>query len=486
MRNFALLTDMYELTMIQGYYFSNPNQEAVFDMFFRRQPFDGGFTIFAGLDPLIDAISSIRFTDEEIAYLDSLGLFKPEFLHYLGKFKFTGDIYSVKEGTVVFPHEPLLRVQGPLIEAQFLESVILNFINFQSLIATKTARIVIASGNGAIIEFGLRRAHGSDGAISAARAAFIGGAFATSNVHAGKMFNIPVRGTMAHSWVMSFNTERDAFENYAELYPEQCVLLVDTFDTLKSGVPNAIHVFKKLKKKGIKDFGIRLDSGDLEYLSKEARRMFDEAGLREVKIYASNELDEWIIHQIIENGAPIDAWGVGTKLVTADKDPSLTGVYKIVATNDGRGFQPRLKISNNPEKITNPGIKNTYRFYDNDDKMIADLICLDEEDLSEKIERKESLRFNHPSINYAHFMLRDYAHATKLLHPVILKGKRVDRSPSLQDIQNFTKSQINSLDATYKRLLNPHIYKVSLSNDLKELKQNLIKEYCAMFNNERR
>ncbi len=479
LKNFALFTDLYELTMIQGYYFTNPEQEAVFDMFFRHQPFEGGFTIFAGLDPLIDAILNIKFTDEKIDYLDSLNLFKKEFLDYLANFRFTGDIYAIKEGSIVFPNEPLLRIHSTLIEAQLIESMVLNFINFQSLIATKAARIVIASNGGAVLEFGLRRAQGVDGALSAARAAFIGGAVATSNVLAGKMFNIPVRGTMAHSWVMSFDSELESFEKYAEMYPNHCVLLVDTFDTLKSGVPNAIKVFQKLKKKGIKNFGIRLDSGDLEYLSKEARKMFDENGLPEVKIYASNELDEWIINQLIKNKAPIDAWGVGTKLVTGDRDPSLSGVYKIVAKKDGRKIQPCIKISNNPEKITNPGIKNIYRFYNKNNIMLCDLIYLEEEDeeLSKEINKKKPLKFNHPNIDYAHFILNDYSFAKKLLVPVIVKGKKVYNSPSLKELQKFAREEINSLDATYKRLLNPHIYKVSLSNKLKQLKRSLIQKY---------
>jgi nicotinate phosphoribosyltransferase len=301
--NLGLLTDYYELSMLQGYYFTHRDEQAVFEMFFRRQPFEGGFTIFAGLDPLIDAIVELRFTDDDIKYLDSLRTFRKPFLDYLKDFRFQGNVCALAEGSVVFPNEPLIRVQGELMQAQLLESLILNHINFQSLIATKTARIVIAANDGSVLEFGLRRAQGIDGAVSATRAAFIGGASSTSNVMAGKQYGIPVSGTMAHSWIMSFDSEQEAFEKYAEIYPDNCVLLVDTFDTLKSGVPNAIRVFKKLQQMGKRDFGIRLDSGDLEYLSKEARRMFDRAGLSETKIYASNELDEWVIDQIIKNGA---------------------------------------------------------------------------------------------------------------------------------------------------------------------------------------
>lgn len=481
MKNLALLTDFYELTMLQGYYFTLREEDAVFDMFFRRQPFGGGFTICAGLDPLIDAIIDLRFTTEDIEYLDSQRIFKKEFLDYLAEFRFLGDVCAVEEGSVIFPNAPVVRVHGRLIQAQLLESVILNFINFQSLIATKTARIVIASNGGPVLEFGLRRAHGVDGAISAARAAYIGGTAATSNVLAGKKYNIPLSGTMAHSWVMSFDSELKAFEKYAETYPDNCILLVDTFDTIKSGVPNAIRVFRKLKKSGQRKFGIRLDSGDLEYLSKEARRMFDEAGLPEAKIYASNELDEWIINQIMKNGACIDAWGVGTKLVTGDRDPSLSGVYKIVAKGVAGNFKPSIKISNNPEKTTNPGVKNVFRFYDEDNMMLADLIYLENEEevLIKAIEKHEPLRFNHPSFDYMHLICAEYGPTKRLLKPVIIKGKRVCEPRGLQDIRDSAKSEIDSLHSTFKRLINPHVYKVSISDRLKTLKKKLIEDSCA-------
>jgi nicotinate phosphoribosyltransferase len=480
MKHLAMLTDFYELTMMHGYYFAHPDEDAVFDMFFRRQPFDGGFTVFAGLDPLVDAIVDLRFTTEDIDYLDSLGSFKQEFLQYLRDFRFKGDVFAIEEGSIVFPNEPLVRVHGKLLQAQLVESMVLNFINYQSLIATKTARIVIAANGGSLLEFGLRRAHGIDGAVSATRAAYIGGASATSNVLAGKKYGIPVSGTMAHSWVMSFDSELEAFEKYAEIYPDNCVLLVDTFDTIKSGVPNAIKIFKKLKKKGHGNFGIRLDSGDLEYLSKEARRMFDYAGLTEAKIYASNELDEWIINQIMKNGARIDAWGVGTKLVTADKDPALTGVYKIVAKGLSGRFEPCIKISNNPEKITNPGIKGICRFYDDDEIMLADLIHLSEEEskLMENIEKHRTLKFNHPSIDYAHFNCVNYGSVKRLLMPVIAGGQRVSEPHSLCDIQRHVQQEIASLHPTFKRLINPHVYKVSISNSLKTLKKSLIDKFC--------
>jgi nicotinate phosphoribosyltransferase len=299
-------------------------------------------------------------------------------------------------------------------------------------------------------------------------------------VLAGKKYGIPVSGTMAHSWVMSFDSELEAFEKYADTYPDNCILLVDTFDTIKSGVPNAIKIFQKLKKKGHRNFGIRLDSGDLEYLSKEARRMFDRAGLREVKIYASNELDEWIINQIMKNGARIDAWGVGTKLVTADKDSSLTGVYKIVAKGHKGRFEPCIKISNNPEKITNPGIKGICRFYDEDDMMLADLIHLADEEskLAEDIAQHQTLRFNHPSIDYAHFNCAKYGSVKRLLKPVVAGGVPVSEPRKLRDIQCYVQQEIASLHSTFKRLINPHVYKVSISDSLKTLKKDLIAKFC--------
>jgi nicotinate phosphoribosyltransferase len=480
MKNLSLLTDYYELSMMQGYYYKNPEEEAVFDMFFRRQPFGSGFTLFVGLDPLIDAITDLHFGAEEIEYLRSLGAFRQEFLEYLERFRFTGDVYAQEEARVVFPNEPLIRVQGKLIHAQLLESLILNHINFQSLIATKAARVVIAAQDRAVLEFGLRRAHGVDGALSAARAAFIGGVAATSNVLAGKEFKIPVSGTMAHSWVMSFDSELEAFRQYAKTYPDNCILLVDTFDTMKSGIPNAIKVFKELRSEGKENMGVRLDSGDLEYLSKAARKMFDEAGLYEVKIYASNELDEYVINQIMKNGARIDAWGVGTKLITADGDPALSGVYKIAAKGTGRDLRPTIKVSNNPEKITNPGVKNVYRFYDHAGMMLADLIYLqtEQEMLDSMVERREGIRFNHPNIDYAHFSTSDYARTESMLQPVIMGGKRVYGSRALIDLQSFAQSQIAALHPTYKRLLNPHVYKVSISDGLKALKNELIHECC--------
>ncbi|OHD62702.1 MAG: nicotinate phosphoribosyltransferase [Spirochaetes bacterium RBG_13_51_14] len=480
---FSLLTDFYELTMMQGYFFSCPDQEGVFEMFFRRQPFDGGYTIFAGLGPLLEALLDLRFTGDDISYLESLKIFRKEFIDYLGNFLFRGDIYSVAEGTAVFPNEPLLRVHGNLMEAQLIESMVLNFINFQSLIATKSARICSVAAGRPVLEFGLRRAQGTSGALWAARAAFIGGASATSNTLAGKIYGIPVSGTMAHSWVMSYDTELEAFRTYADLYPDRCVLLVDTFDTLKSGIPNAITVFRKLMERNHSLMAVRIDSGDLEYLSKKARNILDENGLRDVKIFVSSDLDEWIMRQLIESGSPIDSWGVGTRLVTGWNDPALTGVYKIVASNDGSGYEPRIKISNQAEKITNPGVKNTMRFYNEKGQALADLIYLEDEaeDLARMIAQKEPIRFNHPATDYAKFTLKEYSTAAPQLAPVMLKGKIAGDAPSLQIIKERRQREVDSLDDTFKRLLNPHVYKISLSSRLKDLKTEMIRSIKAKY-----
>ena len=477
--SYALLTDLYELTMMQGYFFTDAKKDAVFDMFFRRQPFDGGFSIFAGLDPLLDAIESLRFSGEDIDYLDQQQIFKPEFLRFLSTFSFNGDIDAVTEGSVVFPNEPLLRVRGNIMEVQLLETMLLNTVNFQTLIATKAARVKNAAGSDAIMEFGLRRAQGANGAVSGARAAYIGGADATSNVLAGKRYNIPIAGTMAHGWIMNFNTELEAFQAYADLYPENCILLVDTFDTLKSGVPNAIEIFKQLQAKGIHKFGIRLDSGDLYYLSKEARKMFDQSGVPEAKIYVSNELDEWVITQLKKDNAPIDAWGVGTRLITGDKDPALSGVYKIVARQENGDFVPTIKISDNPEKTSNPGIKNVMRFTDNDGKILADLLYLEEEreELLEKLAHKEPIRLYHPSVDLSHFDLEEYALFTPLLQPVMQNGKRLHPPKPLKEIKATATAGVASLWSGNKRLINPQNYKVSLTDRLKQLKYTMIKEY---------
>ncbi|HPX27274.1 MAG TPA: nicotinate phosphoribosyltransferase, partial [Treponemataceae bacterium] len=373
----ALFTDFYELTMAQGYWKNKMDSTAVFDMFFRRQPFDGGFSVFAGIEPLIDSLTNFSFSNEDIAYLESLNFFEKEFLNYLSSFRFSGDVYAMDEGSVIFPNEPIIRVHANLIEAQIIEGLILNTINFQSLIATKTARVWLASKKGHIMEFGLRRAQGNDGALSASRAAYIGGATGTSNTLAGKLFGIPVQGTMAHSWIMSFQTELEAFEAYAAQYPEKSIFLIDTYDTLNSGINNAITVGKKLTEKGY-NFGVRLDSGDIQYLATEVRKKLDKAGLPNAFITVSNELTEEIIENLLQQNAPINSWGVGTHMVTGGDESSFTGVYKLCARNlpETGELVTSMKFSDNPEKTTNPGIKNVWRLYDEEGLAKADILAL--------------------------------------------------------------------------------------------------------------
>ena len=388
MRNLTLLTDLYEITMMQAYFKNNnKNKMAIFDVFYRKNPMDGGYAISAGLEQVIEYINNLHFTEDDINYLASLKIFEDDFLDYLKNFKFTGDIYAIPEGSVMFPREPMLKVIAPIMEAQFIETAILNILNHQSLIATKAARICYAAEGDGIMEFGLRRAQGPDAGIYGARAAVIGGCAGTSNVLTGQMFDVPVMGTHAHSWIMSFDDEYTAFYTYAKLYPMACTLLVDTYDTLNSGVPNAIKVFKQIKKEGIelKNYGIRLDSGDLAYLSKKARKMLDDAGFKDATITASNDLDEFLIASLKMQGAEITNWGVGTNLITSKDCPSFGGVYKLAAImEDGENFTPKIKLSDNSEKITNPGNKKIYRIYEKkNNKIKADLICLENETFTE-------------------------------------------------------------------------------------------------------
>jgi nicotinate phosphoribosyltransferase len=471
--NFALLTDFYELTMMQGYFHFKHNPRVVFEMFFRKAPFEGGFSVFAGLADLLAGLEKLKFNEDDIAFLAEQKIFSPDFLDYLASFRFSGDVYAMDEGTPVFPGEPLVRVQAPLIEAQLIESYLLNVLNFQTLIATKAARVYLASEEGQILEFGLRRAHGVNGALAAARAAYIGGAAATSNTLAGKLYGIPVKGTMAHSWVMAFDDERKSFENYAKIYPEGCVLLIDTYDTLESGLENAIAVGRTLKEQGYRGFGVRLDSGDLEYLSKEVRRRLDEAGLEDAKIAASNELDERIINQLVTEKAPIDVWGVGTNLVTAKDDPSLAGVYKLKAREENGVFRPTIKVSNNPEKTTDPGVKQVYRFINGNGAPMADLMAL----ADEVIEPGRPYRFYHPRYPYRYLDVDRYETVEPLLSLKMKNGKIACELPDLQKIQAGMKARLERLDHTYKRIINPHVYKVSLSRALKDMKFKMIEEY---------
>jgi nicotinate phosphoribosyltransferase len=470
--NLTLLADFYELSMMQGYFLHNENPPVVFDMFFRRQPFGGGFSVFAGLEPALEHIKSLSFSADDLAYLEGLGSFRREFLDYLAGFRFHGDIWAMQEGTLAFPGEPLVRVHASLIEAQFIESALLAIVNFQTLIATKAARVRLAANGGAIIEFGLRRAQGVDGALSASRAAWIGGASATSNTLAGRRYGIPVRGTMAHSWIMAFATEREAFEKYAETYPDGALLLIDTYDTLGSGIENAIEVGLRLKEAGHTGFGVRLDSGDLEYLSKKVRARLDAAGLEDAAIIASNELDEHIIQQLITRGAPVDSWGVGTNLVTGGGDPALSGVYKIAARWGNDGWVPTIKVSNNPDKVTNPGVKQVWRFTGSGGSPLADLICL----VDEQVSAGRAYTFHHPLGDYRSFSLSDYAEASPLLSLRMKAGELVGPRDDMQGLQARTRAQLDLLDDTYKRLINPHVYKVSLSDGLNTLKSRLIQE----------
>jgi nicotinate phosphoribosyltransferase len=474
-RDAALLTDWYELTMMQGYHHHGLQHRAVFDMFFRRQPFDGGFSVFAGLEDLLETLETLRFLPEEIDYLRRQGVFREEFLEYLASFRFSGDLWSVPEGTLVFPQEPLLRVHASILEAQLVESLLLNTINYQTLVATKTARIYCASEGGAIAEFGLRRAQGADGALSASRAAYIGGASATSNTLAGKLYGIPVTGTMAHSWVMAFESEQEAFQRYADLYPDKTILLIDTYDTLGSGIENAIIVGRKLKEKG-HSIGVRLDSGDIQYLSKQVRARLDAAGLEDARIAVSNELDEQIIYQLVAAGSPIDMWGVGTQLVTGGADSSLTGVYKLAAKETKPGtFISTMKVSDNPEKSTNPGTKQVWRFYGEHDYPMADLITIEEEEILP--DRPYTLY--HPSGDYRQTRLERYQRVEPLLHQQMAEGRRLRTGPSLQEIRTQVLKNLDNLDETYKRIINPHIYKVSVSRQLRERKKRYLKRHLG-------
>ncbi|MCQ2575964.1 MAG: nicotinate phosphoribosyltransferase [Treponema sp.] len=472
----ALFTDFYELTMAQGYWKENMNQEVVFDMFFRKNPFNGGFSILAGNETLIDVLTEFRFSKDDIEYLRQQNIFEEGFLEYLKDFKFTGDLYTMDEGTVIFPQEPLVRIHANLIEAQIIEGLLLNHINFQSLIATKTARIWLASKKAPIMEFGLRRAQGPDGAMSATRAAYIGGAAGTSNTLGGKKYGIPVMGTMAHSWIMSHPSELEAFRAYAEIYPQNSVFLIDTYDTLKSGIKNAIIAGGELVKKGY-NFGVRLDSGDISYLAREVRKELDRAGYSQAKISVSNELTEEIITTLVSTGVPIDSWGVGTHMVTGGNESSFTGVYKLAARHDKEtdSMKPAMKFSDNPAKTTNPGIKNVYRLYDSNGMACADILALE----GEVLEEGKEYRYHHTMVDYRQFTFTA-AKIEPLLKKRLEKGKRT--SPKLPEAEQLKlsrknmKSQLETFDESYKRILNPHIYKVSITEELKDLKLKFINE----------
>ena len=474
-RNLTLLTDLYELTMMQGYYEKGQNENVIFDVFFRQNPCNNGYSVCAGLDQVIDYIKNLHFTYDDVDYLRGLGIFKEDFLHYLSGFHFSGDIYAIPEGTVVFPKEPLLKVVAPIMEAQLVETAILNIINHQSLIATKTSRIVFAANGDGIMEFGLRRAQGPDAGLYGARAAMIGGCVGTSNVLAGQMFAVPVMGTHAHSWIMSFPDEYTAFKTYAEMYPDNCTLLVDTYDTLKSGVPNAIRVFQEFKDAGkpLIKYGIRLDSGDLAYLSKEARKMLDEAGFPEATICASNDLDEFLLHDLKMQGAAIDSWGVGTNLITSKDCPSFGGVYKLAAIQNEEGeFVPKIKISENTEKITNPGNKTIYRIYEKaSGKIKADLICF----ADEVIDPKQNLLLFDPMDTWKKTKLAGGTYTVReILLPIFKNGECLYKSPTLKEIAAYCREEKDTLWDETKRLFYPHRVYVDLSQKLYAVKQSLL------------
>lgn len=473
----TLLTDFYELTMMQGYQYYNKSDECVvFDMFYRSNPSGSSYAIAAGLSQLIDYIQNLAFKDDDLAYLRSLNVFEEAFISSLSSFKFTGDIYAVPEGSVVFPHEPMLKVIAPICQAQLIETALLNIINHQSLIATKASRVKWAAGDDAVLEFGLRRAQGPDAGIYGARAAVIGGCDATSNVLAGKMFDVPLRGTHAHSWVMSFPTELEAFRAYGQLYPDGCLLLVDTYDTLKSGVPNAIKVFDELHAKGqhLKMFGIRLDSGDLSYLSKKARKMLDAAGYPNAIISASSDLDEYLIRDLKLQGSQITLWGVGTNLITSMDCPAFGGVYKLAATFDGTNYIPKIKVSENPEKVTNPGNKKLLRIYDIETgKIKADLIALNDEvfDCS-----KELILFD-PNNTWKKMKLHPNTYTIReMLQPIFIGGKLVYDSPTTLEIKAYCTEELQTLWDESRRLVNPQTVYVDLSNGLYDLKKQMIQK----------
>ena len=476
--NLTLLTDFYELTMMQGYFKTQNTEKVVFDAFYRKNPCDGGYAIAAGLDQVIDYIKNLRFSKEDIAYLRSLNTFDEDFLNYLADFRFSGDIYAIPEGTVVFPREPLVKVVAPIMEAQLVETAILTIINHQSLIATKASRVVCAAKGDGIMEFGLRRAQGPDAGVYGARAAMIGGCIGTSNVLAGQLFDVPVKGTHAHSWIMSFPDEYTAFKTYANMYPDACCLLVDTYDTLKSGVPNAIRVFEEMRNAGIplKNYGIRLDSGDLAYMSKQARKLLDAAGFDDAYISASSDLDEYLIESLKAQGCKITSWGVGTNLITSKDNPAFGGVYKLAAVKDAdsTNFTPKIKLSENTEKVTNPGNKTVYRIYSKSTgKIKADLICL----ADEVFDPEETMIIFDPADTWKKTkVLGGTYEIRELLVPVIREGKRVYTSPEVMDLREYCQKEQNTLWDESRRLVNPQKVYVDLSQKLYDLKKNLLEE----------
>ena len=475
--NLTLLTDLYELTMMQGYYKSGNNTRVVFDVFYRSNPCDNGYAIMAGLEQVIEYLNDLHFDSEDIEYLRGLNIFDEDFLGYLADFKFSGDVYAIPEGTVIFPREPLIKVIAPIMEAQLIETALLTIINHQSLIATKAARVVEAARGDGIMEFGLRRAQGPDAGTYGARAAVIAGCVGTSNVLTGKMFGVPVMGTHAHSWIMSFPDEYTAFKTYAELYPNACTLLVDTYDTIGSGIPAAIRVFDEMKAAGKlgSRYGIRLDSGDLAYLSKKARRMLDEAGHEAATITASNDLDEHLIADLKAQGAAINNWGVGTHLITSKDCPSFGGVYKLAAIEQPDGsFLPKIKLSDNTEKVTYPGNKTIFRLYSKKSgKIRGDLIAF----ADEVIDPEQDYLLIDPIEQWKQTRLKGGSYTVReLLVPIFKKGECVYESPSVMEMQEICRKEKDTLWDETRRLTNPQKVFVDLSEKLLATKEHLFIE----------
>ena len=472
----GLITDLYQLTMANALFKKGMHErKVVFDRFYRKNPFDGGYTVVAGIQHLVDFVKNFRYDAEDIEYLRSLGIFYPEFLDYLKDFRFHGDIYAMPEGTVAFPGEILLRFHGTTTEAMLIETGLSMIMNHESLIATKARRVRTVAPKDALMEFGLRRAQGHSAGLWGARAAMIGGFNGTSNVEAGRLFGIPVLGTMAHSWIMSFDTELEAFEEYVRQYHDNLILLADTYNVLEMGVPHAIQVFKELKAKGQlpKKYGIRIDSGDLGYLSREATRMFTEAGFPDAIISGSNDLDEYLIQSLKEQGCTVTSWGVGTKIITADGTSALGGVFKMSAREQGDGFEPVMKISNDVSKMTNPGIKTIRRFYRKDNgKMITDLICLENEakpDGGDFTLVTESAKWRKKYLKAGKYTCEE------MLKPVMRNGE-AEPLPTLKETIAYANEQMETLWPEYKRLMNPNIMEVNLSDKLQALKTQIIED----------
>lgn len=473
--NYTLLTDFYELTMANGYFKEGTGDKiAYFDMFFRKVPDDGGFAVMAGLEQLIEYMKELRFEDEDIEFLRSKGIFCEEFLDYLKNFKFTCDVWAIPEGVPIFPNEPIVTVRGPLVQAQFLETMVLLTINHQSLIATKSNRIVRAANGIPVMEFGSRRAQGYDGAIYGARAAYIGGVCGTACTISDKMFSVPALGTMAHSWVQSFDTEYEAFLSYAKTYPNNCTLLIDTYNVIKSGLPNAIRVFDEvLKPLGITNCGVRIDSGDITYLSKKCRKILDDAGWKTAKIVVSNSMDEYIIRDVLRQGACIDSFGVGERLITSKSEPVFGGVYKLVATEENGQIVPKIKISENTTKITTPCYKKLYRLFSKETgKALADVMTLPDETIDDS---KPYVIFD-PESTWKKKTIVDFV-AKELQVPIFKNGECVYESPSLDSMKKTCEESIDALWDEVKRFENPHKYYVDMSQRLWDIRYELLSKY---------